>query len=111
IRLPLSFRTGGSFSAAGVHPSQIRSAIFADQVIQALNAAKGSGIERPDIAHALLTPNVPTISTAGEVDPSGGPYGFSLSMWKELLRSFGPEEGISVVFPAKGKRIPRIVRR
>ncbi|PYQ64547.1 MAG: hypothetical protein DMF54_13850 [Acidobacteria bacterium] len=111
ITLTASFLTGGLFSADGVHPSQIGYAIFADQVIQALNAAKGSGIERPDIAHALLTPNVPTISTAGEVDPSGGPYGFSLSMWKELLGSFGPEEGISVVLPGSGKRVPRVVHR
>ena len=58
-----------------------------------------------------MTPNVPTISTAGDVDPSGGPYGFSLSMWKELLGSFGPEEGISVVLPGSGKRVPRVVHR
>jgi hypothetical protein len=111
ITLTASFLTGGLFSADGVHPSQIGYAIVADEVIQALNATKGSNIERPDLAQAMFTPNVPTISTAGEIDPSGGPYGFSLSMWKELLRSFGPEEGISVVFPAPGKRIPRLVKR
>ena len=111
ITLTTSFLTGGLFSADGVHPSQMGYAIIADGVIQALNAAKGSHIERPDLAQAMFTPNVPTISTAGEVDPSGGPYGFSLSMWTELLDSFGPEEGISVVFPVKAKRIPRLVHR
>jgi hypothetical protein len=86
-------------------------AILADEVIKALNATKGSDIERPDLAQAMLTPNVPTISTASQVDPDGGPYGFSLSMWKELLRSFGPEEGISVVFPAPAKRAKRLLGR
>ncbi|HEY3171901.1 MAG TPA: SGNH/GDSL hydrolase family protein [Thermoanaerobaculia bacterium] len=111
ITLTTSFLTGGLFSADGVHPSQMGYAIIADGVIQALNAAKGSHIERPDLAQALLTPNVPTISTAAQVDPSGGPYGFSLSMWKELLDSFGPEEGISVVFPAPAKRAKRLLGR
>jgi hypothetical protein len=99
------------FSADGVHPSQIGYAIIADEVIKLLNAAKGSNIERPDLAAAMFTPNVPTISTASQVDPAGGLYGFSLTMWKELLSSFGPEADIEVVFPSLSKRVPRLVSR
>jgi hypothetical protein len=111
ISLTTSFLTGGLFSADGVHPSQIGYAIIADEVIKRLNDAKGSNIERPDLAAAMFTPNVPTISTASQVDPDGGLYGFSLTMWKELLSSFGPEDGIEVVFPATSKRVPRLVSR
>ena len=111
ITLTTSFLTGGLFSADGVHPSQIGYAIIADEVIKLLNAAKGSNIERPDLAAALFTPNVPTISTASQVDPAGGLYGFSLTMWKELLSSFGPEADIEVVFPSLSKRVPRLVSR
>jgi hypothetical protein len=111
ITLTTTFLTGGLFSADGVHPSQIGYAIVADEVIKLLNAAKGSNIERPDIAQAAFTPNVPTISTASQVDPDGGAYGFSLRMWMEILRSFGPEDGIEVVFPSLSKRMTRIISR
>jgi GDSL-like Lipase/Acylhydrolase len=111
ITLTTSFLTGGLFSADGVHPSQIGYAIIADEVIKALNASKGSDIERPDLAHAILTPNVPTISTSSLVNPESGLYGFSLQMWKELLNSFGPEPGVDVVFPTPGKRAKVALQR
>lgn len=111
ITLTTNFLTGGLFSADGVHPSQIGYAIVADEVIKTLNAVKGSNIERPDLAQAMFTPNVPTISTASQVDPEGGAYGFSVRMWKEILTSFGPEDGIEVVFPAPSKRVTRVIQR
>jgi lysophospholipase L1-like esterase len=111
ITLTTDFLTGGLFSADGVHPSQIAYAILADEVIKALNAAKGSDIERPNLAHAMLTPNVPMISTAGQVDPEGGLYGFSFRMWKKVLSSFGPEEGVEVVLPAPVKSAKRLLDR
>lgn len=109
ITLTTTFLTGGIFSADGVHPSQIGHAIIADEFIKALNAATGSNYEEPDFSEALFTPNVPALSAI--VASEGGAYGFSREIWKSLLATFPPEEGIEVVLPEIAKRQPRVIHR
>jgi hypothetical protein len=59
---------------------------------------------------ALFEPDVPVITTTGVRDPAAGPFGFSLPMWKDLVRatSFGELE---TVFPIPGKRPKRSIER
>jgi hypothetical protein len=82
IRLTTAFLQGGLFSADGTHPTQIGYAIVADDIIQRVNAATGSTIPRPDIAHALNTPNVsPFANGAG----AAAVPGFVPEAWMSLL--------------------------
>jgi hypothetical protein len=97
ITLTTDFLTGGIFSADGAHPGQIGYAIIADEFIKALNAAKGSNYEEPNLSEALFAPNVPTPSST--IAPAGGPYGFSREAWLDVLAAFSTEEGIDVVLP------------
>jgi lysophospholipase L1-like esterase len=110
IVVTTTFLTGGIFSADGFHPSNIGYAIVAKEIIEHLNAATGNGYEVQDFASTLFEPDVPVITTTGVVDPAAGPFGFSLSMWKELVRttSFGDFE---MVYPSSGKRAKRLIER
>lgn len=123
ITLTADFLTGGIFSADGVHPSQIGYAIIADEFIKALNAAKGSNYEEPNLSEALFAPNVPTPSSI--IVPPGGLYGFSREVWMDVLAAFSPEgievvlpeiasppeEGIGTVLPESARRQPRLIHR
>jgi lysophospholipase L1-like esterase len=110
IVITTTFLTGGIFSADGFHPSNIGYAIVAKEIIEHLNATTGNGYEVQDFASALFEPDVPVITTTGVRDPAAGPFGFSLSMWKELVRTtaFGDFE---TVFPSPGKRAKRLIER
>jgi len=59
VTVETTFATGGAFSADGFHPSGISHTIVADQIIQAINAAKGLSIPRPDFSGVLFTPDLP----------------------------------------------------
>ena len=109
IVITTSFLTGGLFSADGFHASNIGYAIVAKEIIDHLNATADTEIEPPDLAHTLFEPDVPVITT-GVVDPAAGPFGYSLSMWKDVLRttSFGQFE---MVFPTPAKRAKRLIER
>jgi lysophospholipase L1-like esterase len=105
-----AFLTGGVFSADGFHPSNIGYAIVAKEILQHLNSVQGTDFELPNMAEALFTPDVPVITTTGVVDPAAGPFGFSLRMWKDLVRTTSSGE-FETVFPSPGKRAkPRIER-
>jgi len=109
IVVTTTFLTGGLFSADGFHASNIGYAIVAKEILDHLNATNGTNFDL-DLAHTLFEPDVPVITTTGVRDPAAGPFGFSLSMWKELVRtnSFGDFE---TVFPRPGKRAKRLIER
>jgi lysophospholipase L1-like esterase len=105
-----AFLTGGVFSADGFHPTNIGYAIVAKEILQHLNSVKGTDFELPNMAEALFTPDEPVITATGVVDPAAGPFGFSLRMWKDLVRTTSSGE-FEMVFPSPGKRSkPRIER-
>jgi len=103
ITLTTAFLQGGLFSADGTHPSQIGYAIIADDIIQRINAATGSTIPRPNIAHALNTPNVSPFASASAVP------GFVPEAWMSLL-PIAPAIDAEPV-PLQRSRVARTVRR
>jgi lysophospholipase L1-like esterase len=106
-----AFLTGGVFSADGFHPTNIGYAIVATEILKHLNAVKGTDFELPDLADAVFTADVPVLSASG-IDPGAGPFRYSMQMWKDLFHSAAAiPDGIEVVFPAPGKRVPRLVHR
>ena len=70
VHVSTDFPTGGLFSADGLHPSNIGYAIQADYWIQAINAAAGTKIPRPDVYSVLFAPDTPQF-TASEASASG----------------------------------------
>jgi len=86
VSLNADFATGGLFSADGVHPNNIGHAILADEIIKALNTAKGSSIPEPDLSGVLFTPDVPPASAAAQ----GPEPDFSLLAGRQLLELFQP---------------------
>jgi len=112
IVVTASFLTGGIFSADGFHPTNIGYAIVAKEVVQHINDTKGTEFELPDLAHTVFEPDVPVITATGVVDPAAGPFGFSLSMWKDVVRTAAAiPGGIEIVFPAPSKRVTRLIQR
>jgi lysophospholipase L1-like esterase len=110
IVITTSFLTGGLFSADGFHLSNIGYAIVAKEIVQHLNDVKGSEYDLPDLAHTLFEPDVPVITATGVVDPTAGPFGFSLPMWKDLV-STAVAGDLDFVFPSPGKRAKRFFDR
>ncbi|HKD10918.1 MAG TPA: SGNH/GDSL hydrolase family protein [Thermoanaerobaculia bacterium] len=105
ITLTTAFLQGGLFSADGTHPTQIGYAIMADDIIQRVNAVTGSAIPRPDIPHALFTPNAsPFLGAAPAAVP-----GFVPQAWMSLLPILGPIDPDPVKDP-RG-RATRVVGR
>jgi lysophospholipase L1-like esterase len=110
IVITTAFLTGGLFSADGFHASNIGYAIVAKAIIDRLNEETGNRYELPDFASTLFEPDVPVITATGVIDPTAGPFGFSLRMWKDLVRTTSSGE-FETVFPSPGKRAkPRIER-
>jgi hypothetical protein len=110
IFVTTSFLSGGVFSADGFHPTNIGYAIVAKEILQHLNSVKGTHFELPNMAEAIFTPDSPVVSTAGVPVADGFPY--PMQMWKDLVYSVvAIPEGIELVFPASGKRVPRLVHR
>jgi hypothetical protein len=104
ITLTTAFLQGGLFSADGTHPSQVAYAIMADDIIQAINAATGSTIPRPDIAHALHTPNAAPFSGSAAAVP-----GFVPEAWMSLLPILPAIDAEPV--PVQRSRAARTVHR
>jgi hypothetical protein len=103
IVITSAFLTGGLFSADGFHLSNIGYAIVAKEIVEHVNETKGTDFALPDLAHTLFEPDVPVITATGVIDPAAGPFGFSLSMWKDLVSAASSGE-FETVFPAPGKR-------
>jgi hypothetical protein len=103
ITLTKAFLSGGLFSADGVHPTQIGYAIAADEIIKAINAAKGTAIPRPNIAQAIFTPNVPNFGAAS-VTP-----GFAEEAWMAALPVCAPMDPAPADAPVA--RQTRVVSR
>jgi lysophospholipase L1-like esterase len=104
-----AFLTGGVFSADGFHPSNIGYAIVATELLKHLNSTKATDFELPDLAHTVFEPDVPVLSATGIVDPTAGPFGFSLAMWKDLVFSAAPGD-FEIVFPGPAKRAKKLER-
>jgi hypothetical protein len=104
--------TGGVFSADGFHPSNIGYAIVATEILKHLNSVNGTDFELPDLADAVFTADVPVLSTSAVAHPAAGPFGYSMQMWKDLVRTAGgiPAD-VEVVFPTPSKRVPRLISR
>ena len=95
ITVTTKFITGGIFSYDGVHPSAIGYGIVAQAFVRTLNAAKGTNIPEPNFSSIFFTPNV--YSPAGNVIvQDGGPFGFALSTWRQLLSSIELPNGIAI---------------
>jgi hypothetical protein len=108
LTLTASLLTGGIFSADGIHPSNIAHAIVADEIIQAVNAAEGTDIERPNLSEVLFAADVPAPV------PAGGSLGFTSESWRSLLSEFSPVlAGVEVALPSHERphRATRIIRR
>ncbi len=86
VTMTTTFGTGGLFSADGFHPSSITHSIIADVIIQAINAAKGTSIPRPDFSSVLFTPDLPPPPANGGAVVDAGP------LWegRQLLEIFRP---------------------
>jgi len=72
LHLSTDFLAGGIFSADGVHPTNIGYTVLADIFIQAINAATGSGIPRPDYSAVLFAPDVPAFTGTGSSSTNQG---------------------------------------
>ena len=103
ITLTTAFLQGGLFSADGSHPTRIGYAILADDIIQAVNAATGSTIPRPNIEQALDTPNESPFASASAVP------GFVPEGWMSLLPVLSRMEAEPMAEPQG--RTARTVRR
>jgi lysophospholipase L1-like esterase len=107
-----AFLTGGVFSADGFHPTNIGYAIVAKEILQHLNSVKGTDFELPDMAEAIFAPDTPVLSTSAVVEPAAGPFGYSMQMWKDLIKTASPvAHTFDLVFPTSGKRVPRLLKR
>jgi lysophospholipase L1-like esterase len=104
-----AFLTGGVFSADGFHPSNIGYAIVATELLKHLNSVKATDFELPDLAHTAFEPDVPQLSTAGAPEPTAGPFGYSMRMWKDLVSSAAPGD-FDFVFPT-AKRAKRLFKQ
>src|SRR6266545_1666782 len=104
-----AFLTGGVFSADGFHPSNIGYAIVATEILKHLNSVKGTDFELPDLADAVFTADVPVLSTSAVAEPAAGPFGYSMQMWKDLVKTASPvARTFDLVFPSPAKRAKRI---
>ncbi len=102
IHISTAFVTGGMFAyGEAVHMSNIGYTILADELIQFINASYGTKLERPNIATALFTPDVPAAGSTGTVALAAS-LDFSEEMWRGYFRSYPlQEEGFELIFSAE----------
>jgi len=109
IVLTRSFLTGGIFSADGFHPTNIGYAIVAKVILEHLNSVKGTHFELPDMAEAVFTADTPVLSTSAAAEPAAGPFGYSMQMWKDLIKTASPvTRTFQLAFPSPAKRAKRL---
>ncbi len=102
IHVSTAFVTGGLFGyGEAVHMSNIGYTILADELIQFINASYGTKLERPNIATALFTPDVPAAGSTGIVAQAAS-LDFTEEMWRGLFRAFPlQDETFELVFAAE----------
>ena len=93
ITVTTKYLTGGIFSYDGIHPSAIGYGIIAQEFVRALNAATGADVPEPNFLPIFFTPNV--YSATGTVQ-DGGPFGYALSTWRQLLAGMQLPNGIAI---------------
>ncbi len=107
IPIALNFVTGGFFAFGdAVHPSNIGYTILADALIQFINRTYRTDIERPDVAEALLTPDVRggAAALAGSVE---GEVLFPEESWRGFFEVFPPaDSSLQVVLPVDSGPAP-----
>jgi lysophospholipase L1-like esterase len=108
IHVSVDFVTGGFFSFGDpVHPSNVGYTIFADDLIQWLNATYKTSIPRPDVATALFTPDVPAAGTSQaprgrSLHAASAPVIFPEHAWRAFLATFPPvNRSIQMVLPGR----------
>lgn len=95
ITLTAELLKGGLFSADGFHPSNISHAIVADEIIKAVNSAKGTDIPEVNFATAFFTANVPP-AAAISLD--------SNAFWRSIFTMYPPE--MDVILPIEERATP-----
>ncbi|MDQ2869721.1 MAG: hypothetical protein M3S32_03185 [Acidobacteriota bacterium] len=102
IHISTAFVTGGMFAyGEAVHMSPIGYTILADEIVQFINASYGTNLERPNIAQALFTPDVPPAGTTGTISLAAS-LDFTEEMWRGLFRAFPlQDESFELVFSAE----------
>jgi GDSL-like Lipase/Acylhydrolase len=106
IQLTTSFLTGGIFSYDGVHPSTIGYTIVASEFIKAINAQAGRAFPQPDFAGNLFAPNPPNPGAGSGSLGSGGAWGYTFDMWRDVLASVRPERSTALELPTV--RVPHM---
>ena len=102
IHISTAFVTGGMFAyGEAVHMSPIGYTILADELIQFINSSYGTDLERPNVAAALFTPDVPPPGTTGTITLAAS-LEFTEEMWRGIFRSFPlQDETFDLVFSAE----------
>lgn len=122
VTLTNSLLTGGVFSADGYHPSSIGYTIVADEFIKVMNAGRTDPIPQPDFSHVLFTPNCfpgsfgcPAVPQNSVSVHDGGPWHYTLEMWRQLLTSTDAARGYALMMPDNAPPArrggPRVVTR
>jgi len=102
IHVTKDFVTGGLFAYGNaVHLSNIGYTALADEVIQFINAAYGTSIERPNVATALFTPDVPAPGST-VISPLDTGVFFTEETWRGFFEEFPFQDAsIKAVFPGE----------
>ena len=110
VHITKDFVTGGMFAfGEAVHMSNVGYTILADELVQFINASYGTSFPRPDVLHALFTPDSPAPGTPailGPLSPESMP--FTEESWHRLFEVYplqSPE--YELVFPG-GETVGRI---
>jgi lysophospholipase L1-like esterase len=114
VHITKAFVTGGMFAfGEAVHMSNVGYTILADELVQFINTSYGTSFPRPDVFHALFTPDSPAPGTPAILGPpSPESVLFSEEAWHRIFDVYplqSPE--YELVFPG-GETVGRIpVRR
>ncbi len=112
VHITKNFVTGGMFAFGdAVHMSNIGHTILADELVQFINASYGSDFPRPDVAHALFTPDAPPSGTA-VLGPVSLESAFGEGDWHRIFDVYPLQSAEYVLaFPGDGTTDRPAVRR
>ncbi|MDQ2969704.1 MAG: hypothetical protein M3R34_01065 [Acidobacteriota bacterium] len=107
VHVSTAFVSGGMFAYGdAVHMSNIGYTILADELVQFINSSYGTDLERPNVAAALFTPDVPAASTAVITDLSAT---FTEAVWRDFFKGYNfglQDEAMRAVLPGDGDEPP-----
>jgi hypothetical protein len=111
IHISNAFVTGGMFAYGdAVHMSNIGYTILADEIIQFINTTYGTSVERPNIATALFTPDVPAPGTTGIGALATSDF-FTEETWRGLFEEFPLQDAsMKIVFSSESADRAPVVR-